>query len=513
MSADKIQSELKDRLYEGMSEPLVRLWIIDPYIKEVLNWNVVNTYPEYSVHSWNGKDADYALSSNSEPKILVEAKALDVNIKKERGQLFEYLDLVDVNYGMITNGRDFEIIERKGNDNHEVIHKFKLGDKVPELLKCDIDSNQIHNKGYDNTEQFSKILCDNAPQFVNNNIIDILTIQYHSGRTQIDPVHIGLFVDESTSRKVREFLFETYDNILYGKSYKKKDFKITCNSRNPSVIVYDNINSDYTINKLTLRNAFDSIIFDESTGMPKDTSILILDSPKEGRWNKFDPVVSQLNINSDLISDIDLINVIENPDVNSDNFDKIINEEIDSGNIADINTSFKVTDSIDIDINNIKSNSKSKDNMRSKLKDMYKSISSINKPIGINKITTFNKITKIIAHLDGSNKINKKHLDISIDIIIKSLKQIGYYEETGTFNPDMTESNQSSSQRDRRNKLRQVIAENEDEGEKGAPKELIIDIMKEESEFEEDEVEYDLYKLGREGDKIYEPYPKEFANI
>jgi len=112
-----------------------------------------------------------------------------------------------------------------------------------------------------------------------------------------------------------------------------------------------------------------------------------------------------------------------------------------------------------------------------------------------------------------SDEATLEHAERAVNIVMESLKDVGFDEDEGRFDVDMTETNQSTSQRNRRNMLVKTIEDNEDEGEKGAPRDLVVELMVEEHGFDEDKVEYDLRKMGRKSEDIYEPKNGEFATL
>lgn len=85
-----------------------------------------------------------------------------------------------------------------------------------------------------------------------------------------------------------------------------------------------------------------------------------------------------------------------------------------------------------------------------------------------------------------------------------------YSCEEVNFDVDMTETSQSISQEDRRSLLKQVIGDCEDEGEKGAPHETVMQVMTGAYVFDEKTIEHDLNKLTRDG-KLYEPRKNEYG--
>lgn len=264
-------------------------------------------------------------------------------------------------------------------------------------------------------------------------------------------------------------------------------------------------------------------------------TLLAAANPKEGRWNGYDPVPEQIDLEPALVSRFDMIFAPE--DTRENDRDTKLAEHILDTNLRGEQLEAgddpgQKTDDIEpeISLDLFKKyiayarqhrkpvmTSSAYDEIRDFFVEIRAEGDDIGEqeaiPITARKIEGLIRVSEAAARIQLSDTVKREHAERAKNIIRSSLKDVGYNEETGTFDADMTESNQSSSQRDRRHKLKQVIKENNDEGEKGAPKELIIEIMTEEFGFDEDEVEYDLNKLGREGDEIYEPRPNEFAQL
>jgi hypothetical protein len=87
---------------------------------ELLGWQIpVNTQLEYSVKAF-GKTykVDYALVLEGAPVAFIEAKGVDTPLtEKHREQLAAYLKNEDVNWGILTNGQEYEFYRREVIDS------------------------------------------------------------------------------------------------------------------------------------------------------------------------------------------------------------------------------------------------------------------------------------------------------------------------------------------------------------------------------------------------------------
>lgn len=261
-------------------------------------------------------------------------------------------------------------------------------------------------------------------------------------------------------------------------------------------------------------------------------TLLAAANPKDGRWNEFDPVPAQIDLEPALVSRFDMIFAPE--DERTEERDtKLANhilstnlrgQQLEAGEDPDDDTE-EVEPEIAPDLfkkyvaySRQNCNPVMTEEAMEFIKDFFVSIRAEGEeegaiPVTARKIEGIVRISEAAARIQLSDRVQKEHAERARDIVMESLKDVGYDEEAGRFDVDMTETNQSTSQRNRRNTLVEVIEENQDEGEDGAPRDLIIEIMTEEYDFEEDKVEFDLRKMGRDGEQVYEPSNGEFAPL
>lgn len=99
-----------------MNEQNTRRKIIEPLI-ELLGWDMLSAdiELEYSVQMGVGtKKVDYALMIEDTPVAFVEAKGADTDLaSNHRDQLTSYMRQTGVDWGMLTNGKVFELYKRK----------------------------------------------------------------------------------------------------------------------------------------------------------------------------------------------------------------------------------------------------------------------------------------------------------------------------------------------------------------------------------------------------------------
>ncbi len=259
-------------------------------------------------------------------------------------------------------------------------------------------------------------------------------------------------------------------------------------------------------------------------------TMLAAANPKEGRWNEYDPVAGQIDLEPALISRFDLIfaptdDQGEDWDQKLSNYILMTNhrgQQLEAGVTPD-NESEEVVPDIPIDLYK-KYIAYAKKHCTPVLteeaieiiQDFFVQIRAEGEqegaiPVTARKIEGIVRLSEAAARIQLSDTIDEHHAEKAVDIVMKSLYDVGYDEETGRFDVDMTEGEQSTSQRDRKRLLIQAIEDNEDEGDKGAPKDLIIEIMTQVHDFEKQKIEHDLNKLGRDGQEVYEPKKNEYA--
>lgn len=103
-----------------MDEQNTKRKVIEPLI-ELLGWDILSTEVEleYSVQMGTGtKKVDYALKLEGTPVVFIEAKGCDTTLTdSHRDQLRSYMRQVGVDWGILTNGREFEIFRRDNSSN------------------------------------------------------------------------------------------------------------------------------------------------------------------------------------------------------------------------------------------------------------------------------------------------------------------------------------------------------------------------------------------------------------
>ncbi|WP_162224592.1 type I restriction enzyme HsdR N-terminal domain-containing protein [Halorussus amylolyticus] len=103
-----------------MDEENTKRKIIEPLI-DLLGWEILSSDVEleHSVQMGSGtKKVDYALKREGTPVVFVEAKGCDTPLgQSHENQLKSYMRQVGVDWGLLSNGREFEIFRRDVSSN------------------------------------------------------------------------------------------------------------------------------------------------------------------------------------------------------------------------------------------------------------------------------------------------------------------------------------------------------------------------------------------------------------
>jgi replicative DNA helicase Mcm len=125
-------------------------------------------------------------------------------------------------------------------------------------------------------------------------------------------------------------------------------------------------------------------------------------------------------------------------------------------------------------------------------------------PVTARKLEALVRLAEASARIRLSNTVSESDAQRAVDIVQSCLDDIGIDPETGQFDADVVETGQSKTQRDRIMEVEDLISDIEEEYEKGAPIDEVIERAEEEKGMEERKVEKELDKLRRNGE-IYEP--------
>ena len=124
-------------------------------------------------------------------------------------------------------------------------------------------------------------------------------------------------------------------------------------------------------------------------------------------------------------------------------------------------------------------------------------------PVTARKLEALVRLAEASARIRLSDTVEESDADRAVDIAHYCLKEIGVDPETGEFDADVVETGTSKSQRDRIKDIKSIVAEIEAEYDEGAPVDVIIE-RAEEVGIEEQKAEHEIEKLKTKGE-LYEP--------
>ena len=256
-------------------------------------------------------------------------------------------------------------------------------------------------------------------------------------------------------------------------------------------------------------------------------------NPKYGRFDQYEPIGEQIDLEPALVSRFDLIfTVTDQPDEEKDAAlaDHILqtnyagelgarHKQLASPNVTAEEVAESATDvdpAIDPDlfrkyIAYAKRNvfPSMTDEARSMIKDFYVDLRARGTdedapvPITARKLEALVRLAEASARVRLSDTVEPADAERVIDIVRTCLKDIGVDPETGQFDADVIETGTSKSQRDRIKTLRGLIEELEGEYDRGAPVEEVLS-RAEDIGMSESQVEHEIEKLRQRGE-IYEP--------
>ncbi|MFC7018486.1 MULTISPECIES: LAGLIDADG family homing endonuclease [Haloarcula] len=124
-------------------------------------------------------------------------------------------------------------------------------------------------------------------------------------------------------------------------------------------------------------------------------------------------------------------------------------------------------------------------------------------PVTARKLEALVRLAEASARIRLSDTVEEDDAERAVDIALYCMKQIGIDPETGEFDADVVETGTSKTQRDRIQNLKGIIADIEDEYDEGAPIDIVVE-RAEEVGIEESKAEHEIEKLKQKGE-VYEP--------
>lgn len=262
-------------------------------------------------------------------------------------------------------------------------------------------------------------------------------------------------------------------------------------------------------------------------------SLLGAANPKYGRFDQYEPISEQIDLEPALISRFDLIfTVTDTPDEEKD---RNLAEHIITTNYAGELTAQReemnqlevsqgeideMTDQVDPEIDAEllrKYIAYSKQNChprmseaaRNAIRDFYVDLRSKGTdedaavPVTARKLEALVRLSEASARVRLSDTVEQSDAERVIEIVRSCLQDVGVDPETGEFDADIVEAGTSKSQRDRIKNLKQLIGDIEEEYDDGAPVDIVME-RAEEIGMDHSKAEHEIDKLKQKGE-VYEP--------
>ena len=126
-------------------------------------------------------------------------------------------------------------------------------------------------------------------------------------------------------------------------------------------------------------------------------------------------------------------------------------------------------------------------------------------PVTARKLEALVRLSEASARIRLSDQVEQSDAERATSIARYCMEQIGMDPETGEFDADVVETGTSKSQRDRIQNIKGIIDDIEDEYDEGAPVDVVID-RAEEVGIDQSKAEHEIEKLKQKGE-VYEPRP------
>ncbi|WP_265109655.1 AAA family ATPase [Halosolutus halophilus] len=262
-------------------------------------------------------------------------------------------------------------------------------------------------------------------------------------------------------------------------------------------------------------------------------SLLGAANPKYGRFDHYEPISEQIDLEPALISRFDLIfTVTDQPDEEKD---RNLAEHIITTNYAgelttqreemaslEVSTDeiAEMTDQVDPEIDAellrkyiayAKQNCHPRmtEAARNAIRDFYVDLRSKGTdedapiPVTARKLEALVRLSEASARVRLSDTVEEHDANRVIEIVRSCLQDIGVDPETGEFDADIVEAGTSKSQRDRIKNLKGLISDIEEEYDEGAPVDIVME-RAEEIGMDQSKAEHEIEKLKQKGE-VYEP--------
>ncbi|WP_435074039.1 minichromosome maintenance protein MCM [Halorubrum sp. HHNYT27] len=262
-------------------------------------------------------------------------------------------------------------------------------------------------------------------------------------------------------------------------------------------------------------------------------SLLGAANPKYGRFDQYEPIGEQIDLEPALISRFDLIfTVTDKPDPEHDS--RLAKHIIKTNYAGELNTQREELASSEFTAEQVAEMTKEvapeidaellrkyiahskrscyptmTEEAKTLIEEFYVDLRSKGAdedapvPVTARKLEAMVRLSEASARVRLSDTVDREDADRATDIVESCLKDIGVDPETGQFDADVVETGTSKSQRDRIKNIKGLIADIEEEYKEGAPVEEVLDRAGEIG-MDPGKAEQEIEKLRTKGE-VYEP--------
>ncbi|MEE6209748.1 ATP-binding protein [Salarchaeum sp. III] len=262
-------------------------------------------------------------------------------------------------------------------------------------------------------------------------------------------------------------------------------------------------------------------------------SLLGAANPKYGRFDQYEPIGEQIDLEPALVSRFDLIfTVTDKPDPEEDS--RLARHILQTNYAGELNTQRSKVSSSEFSEAEVEEQTEevapavdpeilrkyiaySRRNVyptmteeaRQAIEDFYVDLRAEGQgedapvPVTARQLEALVRLAEASARVRLADEVTQEDADRVIEIVRSCLQDIGVDPETGEFDADVVETGRSKTQRDRVKNIRSIIGEIQEEFEEGAPIEEVLD-RAEEVGMEASKAEHEIEKLKQKGE-VYQP--------
>ncbi len=262
-------------------------------------------------------------------------------------------------------------------------------------------------------------------------------------------------------------------------------------------------------------------------------SLLGAANPTYGRFDQYEPIGEQIDLDPPLISRFDLIfTVTDNPDEEKDA--ELADHIIKTNYAGELNTHrehMSNSDYTEEEVENVTEDVAPEidaellrkyiayakrncyptmtEEAKSEIQEFYVQLRAQGSdedapvPVTARKLEALVRLAEASARVRISDTVEEEDAQRATAIARYCLEEIGLDPETGEFDADVIETGTSKSQRDRIKNIKHLISTIEDEYDEGAPVDVVIDRAEEEG-IDNSKAEHEIDKLKQQGE-VYEP--------